>query len=490
MFHADSVLDLLETNTIFLLALFVALAIITANETVRAAEVVILLQFCFGFLFTVSSTWGLRVRARLSLPSKYKQRVTFPLLGSTIRLCLACAICGYNIWFWFIGIDHLTKDPISDPNCAPVGFLFAPVNLLKSGIRIFFEFVATITFIAYGLATLSEVMLFLYNWVLYSMVAALIALLINLHRDVKILDSVVWRRAILGAVTMYSPLGLVGIPWMLMNGDSDTGLERPQLWFLIAALSVLGGYVIILLIEWAFKTAFKLIKSLFLVSLNGGKNLAKLWPSLILSSLRDREDIPDESINTETVAGGHLRDSHDTSASKGINLKSLSQGSERKLPEELENLTALPSSQSFAPEKQPKSQEFKTQRPSEAAEKRFDSSLRRLLKTLKGLWEDLGSFGRNDFSDNWKNSFHVSSVALNFICLVWSMLAVELIISWNNITGVYSIQSVGQLIPFIIGIVGFLSLVIDITTNWTEFWIFNVVMVSHEGNLVVALNRT
>jgi hypothetical protein len=55
-FRADSVQDMLSTNTIFLMALFIALAIITTNHTVTAPEVVILLQFCFGFLFSVCST--------------------------------------------------------------------------------------------------------------------------------------------------------------------------------------------------------------------------------------------------------------------------------------------------------------------------------------------------------------------------------------------------------------------------------------------------
>lgn len=93
-FHAGSVQDILSTNTIFLMALFIALAIITTNHTIKAPEVVILLQFCFGFLFSVSTTWGLRVQA------PYKERVKFPLLGSTIRVCLASAICFYNVGSW------------------------------------------------------------------------------------------------------------------------------------------------------------------------------------------------------------------------------------------------------------------------------------------------------------------------------------------------------------------------------------------------------
>jgi hypothetical protein len=125
--HADSVQDMLATNIIFLIALFIALAIITANNTVVATEAIILLQFCFGFLFTVSSTWGFRVSARqLNSVKEYMKRVKFPLLGSTIRLCLASAICAYNVWFGFIGVAKL-----SDSVCPPVGFLFAPVDLLR-----------------------------------------------------------------------------------------------------------------------------------------------------------------------------------------------------------------------------------------------------------------------------------------------------------------------------------------------------------------------
>jgi hypothetical protein len=71
-FHADSVQDMLATNTIFLMALFIALAIITANATVLAAEVMILLQFCFGFLFTVLFDLGM---ARLGTPAESSERV-------------------------------------------------------------------------------------------------------------------------------------------------------------------------------------------------------------------------------------------------------------------------------------------------------------------------------------------------------------------------------------------------------------------------------
>jgi hypothetical protein len=38
-------------------------------------------------------------------------------------------------------------------------------------------------------------------------------------------------------------------------------------------------------------------------------------------------------------------------------------------------------------------------------------------------------------------------------CIIWFILCVELTIKWNNISGVDTIRTTGQLIPFIIGIV-------------------------------------
>jgi len=38
--------------------------------------------------------------------------------------------------------------------------------------------------------------------------------------------------------------------------------------------------------------------------------------------------------------------------------------------------------------------------------------------------------------------------------ILYSILAIELTLDWSNISGVYNVESVGQLIPFIIGAVG------------------------------------
>jgi hypothetical protein len=51
--------------------------------------------------------------------------------------------------------------------------------------------------------------------------------------------------------------------------------------------------------------------------------------------------------------------------------------------------------------------------------------------------------------------FIVLSVILSIITCVYSIIAVELTLSWNSIRDVYTINTTGQLIPFIIGLTGF-----------------------------------
>lgn len=57
LFSKEAIDGNLETNTIFLLAVFIAIAVATAQDTVQSAELVILLQLGFGFLFSILSIW-------------------------------------------------------------------------------------------------------------------------------------------------------------------------------------------------------------------------------------------------------------------------------------------------------------------------------------------------------------------------------------------------------------------------------------------------
>lgn len=64
------------------------------------------------------------------------------------------------------------------------------------------------------------------------------------------------------------------------------------------------------------------------------------------------------------------------------------------------------------------------------------------------------------------------------VCLLWAIAAVELSLYWNQITGVYTIYSTGQLIPFIIGIVGLLRLFHGLSVEKSNLKSIDILMVS------------
>ena len=66
----------------------------------------------------------------------------------------------------------------------------------------------------------------------------------------------------------------------------------------------------------------------------------------------------------------------------------------------------------------------------------------------------------------------------NIVCLLWAIAAVELSLYWNQITGVYTIDSTGQLIPFIIGIVGLLRLFHGLSVEKSNLKSIDILMVS------------
>ena len=59
------------------------------------------------------------------------------------------------------------------------------------------------------------------------------------------------------------------------------------------------------------------------------------------------------------------------------------------------------------------------------------------------------------------------SIVTSLLLVAWFVLAVELSLRWNSVTGIYDIGSTGQLIPFIIGLLGLLR-VIHVTIRSTD----------------------
>lgn len=50
--------------------------------------------------------------------------------------------------------------------------------------------------------------------------------------------------------------------------------------------------------------------------------------------------------------------------------------------------------------------------------------------------------------------------------LVWSILAIELTIHWNNISDMYALDTTGQYVPLTIGLGGFVRLLYGLLKLW------------------------
>lgn len=130
----------LSANAIFLLALFVAVVTSTLVTELRPEEVIIILQLCFGLIFSVLSLLGSQVSLdRLWL---LKKGVTHPSMASFTRLTLTTAVCVYAVWFWYDG-----RSSLSPSNC-PAGIFFFTKASIYGGVGSFFKIQSTLLLIA------------------------------------------------------------------------------------------------------------------------------------------------------------------------------------------------------------------------------------------------------------------------------------------------------------------------------------------------------
>ncbi|MCJ1377945.1 hypothetical protein MMC17_001041 [Xylographa soralifera] len=172
LFWPEAIDPNLDTNTIFLLALFVAtvLSTVRAGDQVSTAEVIVLLQLCFGFLFSILTIWGFRTRTGLGNP------VRFPLIGSLLRLALATAISLYGVWFWFVGVQQLQN--LQD-SCSLVTFIFTRLDI-NGGVSVFYKVQSLIFVIVYCILFLRELILigcFLFFTVIWTSLVAMFSLI-------------------------------------------------------------------------------------------------------------------------------------------------------------------------------------------------------------------------------------------------------------------------------------------------------------------------
>lgn len=240
--HTDGISENLDTNAIFLLALFVALATATAGAEVRPEEVAILLQLCFGFLLAVLSIWGHRLMA--DKRKKPAEPVRFPLMGSFFRLTLATAICAYAIWYWFVGVKKLEV-----VECPAYIFMFAKANI-GGRVRTFLQVQTVLIMIPLGTVFLAESLNILWFYST-TIVITLIPLLSFAIYETWRGD---WWSFQDGVVFLVKkgPKIAIALSWARANGKQSSGPKRPDLlpWLLVGIQLGFGLWIIVL--NWIF----------------------------------------------------------------------------------------------------------------------------------------------------------------------------------------------------------------------------------------------
>ena len=235
-FLQSSIEDNLDTNTIFLLALFAALATSTASfpREVKTAEIVVILHLCFGFISSILSIWGYRTSTRSH------KRVRFPLLGSFARLTLTTAICAYALFFWFVGVDDV--DDETPESCPTYTFLFGRLDT-AGPVKHYFQTSTIVFCIVYWFLFVKE-FLMIYFFAFFTMLkTAMLGFVYVLLSPASPLNDLTLeasnrRRAIakkfLQTVLFIFktwPRLATPIVWSNLNGKKSAGEKRPDVSF-------------------------------------------------------------------------------------------------------------------------------------------------------------------------------------------------------------------------------------------------------------------
>jgi hypothetical protein len=207
-FEPQSAQETHSVNSIFVLAILIAVVQAASSSSLRPIEAIIMLQICYGYLFTVMSIFGLRIQllgyartARLAEAiEKFKKKIqeatqknrhtepntssvnkpfnkrlgrfllkmftfgTFSIPLSHIsflkdrhlswagvfwRSMISTFLVSCSFWFWYTGITTLALD--ESAKCVPVVFLFARLRLSHSTVIFYRVFTTLVAVLVYPL---------------------------------------------------------------------------------------------------------------------------------------------------------------------------------------------------------------------------------------------------------------------------------------------------------------------------------------------------
>jgi hypothetical protein len=139
----ESILELTRTDTVFLLAISIATAVLSSGSIgePRAVEILIMLHIFFGDIYIVWYDKDVRIN--------HENRQS--TAGVTLRITMITCMSVLGVWFWFTGLDKFVPAP-----CASFAFLFARVAL-DGRARIFYKVASVINMAFWGATSLLTV---------------------------------------------------------------------------------------------------------------------------------------------------------------------------------------------------------------------------------------------------------------------------------------------------------------------------------------------
>jgi hypothetical protein len=156
-----------DTNTIFLLALLVAMIRCSSIKMLEQIDGLILMHLSSGTIFGIFSIWGYRTRRYVDDGPKAIR--FFGGFGTHSRLIVSLAVSIFGLWYWLYAVtgslvamgspeevNDLAVDPPNSPDCATLyTFMFAKIRA-DGGIRIFYIFICICCTIYFGIMLLTS----------------------------------------------------------------------------------------------------------------------------------------------------------------------------------------------------------------------------------------------------------------------------------------------------------------------------------------------